>query len=661
MSRSEFFRFKVVGITLLLFALSGCAKNSEVAQISKSVCSYNCKTESNSSIISADAVPLYNKSIRSALDGNLPEAGNLINKALSIEPEDSSLHLWNAIIYHLKWLKGDPSKYKLAESGYLMALKFDPNNLKAALRLSLLYFHNKRYLPAVKALALAAQLDRENPEIYAAMAVSAYYARDLMIASWAARKAIEYRPDDEQFKQLESLISSALGMPVPRDGRSLDSEFIDNRSITRWNKFYRDNNLLLRVNEPMAPESDNEPLSDSETIAAQGSSGTPGFSSGLSLSPGVQSPEGLGANSGPVRKDWSDCQQYSYPKPPKPPPVAQSSSSVNDSLPEREALPSPCIGSALPQMAMLDVTLLRTIDTINESYGINLLKALQIVLSGDISYSKTNGGFQAGRVTETNYVLSLPSGGITYALNIANQGASKSELLLRPSLIALDRQPSKSFTGFSVFVEVGGNAYSSGSLVERKLGMSLSITPTFIDEDSMLLNISVVRAFTAPNLQIGTATAAFTTSSNEASASVLIKFDQTLILSGFRASDFEKTDDGTPLLNRIPLINSLFAQKTTANIQEQDIIVITPRRKVDLDGNLSSESLDNSDLSTIGSPEFGKLRDVAKKEIARQYSNSETVLNQLKQSPMFSEFRNGDINYEYVDKFYIFSIENILQ
>jgi hypothetical protein len=91
-------------------------------------------------------------------------------------------------------------------------------------------------------------------------------------------------------------------------------------------------------------------------------------------------------------------------------------------------------------MAVVDVTLIRTLETTGYNQGLNLLDGLKIVLSGARKYDSSE--TPSRTLTRS---LGLPQGGISYSLNIFNAGDTTADVIARPSLLALDRTPATFF------------------------------------------------------------------------------------------------------------------------------------------------------------------------------------------------------------------------
>jgi type II secretory pathway component GspD/PulD (secretin) len=145
-------------------------------------------------------------------------------------------------------------------------------------------------------------------------------------------------------------------------------------------------------------------------------------------------------------------------------------------------------------MAVFDVVLIRTEDTSNSSHGINLLDGLNLFFS-QTSQTQLTGSIAAVTQTTIRSLGAGPGTAISYSLNIANAGDSRSEVLARPTLVALDRQPSAFFSGRNLTLGISGQAGGSSTLSDRPIGISLSLTPTFVSDESMLVSVRVARSF----------------------------------------------------------------------------------------------------------------------------------------------------------------------
>ena len=142
-------------------------------------------------------------------------------------------------------------------------------------------------------------------------------------------------------------------------------------------------------------------------------------------------------------------------------------------------LPKPCAGEK-PPMAMIEVTMIRTEEAQTRMQGINLLDGLKMVKDTFFDADKR-------RVIGTNDVLTTSAASLVYSLNIANSLFAKNEVIARPSLSAVDRLPSVFFSGRTVSI-ASGTINTGFTLSDKSVGTSLSITPTFVDDETVLLS-----------------------------------------------------------------------------------------------------------------------------------------------------------------------------
>ena len=253
-----------------------------------------------------------------------------------------------------------------------------------------------------------------------------------------------------------------------------------------------------------------------------------------------------------------------------------------------EPLPSPCKGRKPPQMATVDAILIRTVDTQSSTYGINLLSGLT-AFAGAQSFrsSASSGSLSASGVVQnsvfgvgnaTSAAINSVSGLVSYSLNIANSTSSNSQVIARPTLTALDRIPSTFYSGGVITAGLNGGGVSGAQVTNIPTGVSLSITPTFVDEDTMMLAVKVSRSYVSGTIAQGGFNAGISTEQHAVTANVRVKYGETLILDGLASRQINAGQDGVPVLQDIPIIQYLFNQKTQALYSENVIVMVTPRR-----------------------------------------------------------------------------------
>lgn len=294
--------------------------------------------------------------------------------------------------------------------------------------------------------------------------------------------------------------------------------------------------------------------------------------------------------SAPQQKKWFDCD--AKPGLGKAPgggygvPVGGTS---GDQTLYLEPLPAPCQGQTSPKMAMIDAVLIRTVDAASTSNGVNLLQGLQIFAGAQRTTTTGQLPINAsvmGLGTATSATLNSVSGLLTYSMNIANAVSTSAQVVAKPTLTALDRIPSTFYSGQVQTVGLNGGGVSGAQVSNVPTGTSLSVTPTFIDEDSMMLAVKVSRSFIETTAPVGGFNAGISTQNHNVTANVKIRFGETLILDGLTDRGYNKSRDGVPVLQDIPIIQYLFSNVVKSQYSEDVVVLITPRRIVSSEADL---------------------------------------------------------------------------
>lgn len=311
-----------------------------------------------------------------------------------------------------------------------------------------------------------------------------------------------------------------------------------------------------------------------------------------------------------------------------------------------EPLPSPCQGQALPKMAMIDAVLIRTVDTNATSNGVNLLQGIQIF--GGAQRTTTTGQMPInasvmGVGTATSATLNSVSGLVSYSMNIANAVTTSAQVVAKPTLTALDRIPSTFYSGQVQTVGLNGGGVSGAQVTNVPTGTSLSVTPTFIDEDTMMLAVKVSRSFIDSTSAVGGFNAGISTQNHNVTANVKIRFGETLILDGLTDREYDKSRNGVPVLQDIPIIQYLFSNVTKSIYSENVIVLITPRRVVSSEADL--KKLESDMMKKTGRLDLQELSIYSQislySKLLSGRSNADTSLMALnRDSTFFREIKN---------------------
>lgn len=560
-----------------------------------------------------------------------------LNGALSRDPRNAVLNFINGLAYHLRTRGGEKDLFDLAETGYLIALETHSDLTVAAVQLGHLYLENRRYDKAQRAALYALDLEPENAEAAGILAAASYHMADMEMALWAVEKRRKLAPADRLTNRMTPLVYSANGLEAEAE-QAL--EFVDPRdrpTVDRRTRQWHELRLASLEDVPAPP--------------GQQLAGNPIDFSAPPPPMAAPRPE-VARDSEPVSDQgasayaWSDCRQQltssnsgmttygGY----------GSGSSSGDETTALTALPSPCKGRPLPKMAMVDVVMLRTDDNSSSSHGVNLLDNLNVFIQQSIQRERTFGTSPSTKQSTISSYIGLGSsvgGGLAYSLNIANASGQRADILARPSLLVLDRQPAQFFSGSNVTVAMI-SAQGGGNIQDKPVGVSLSVTPTFVDEDTMLLNVKAARSFFETTAPSATFQQSVQTSRNMVSASAKLKFNETLVLSGLSERETASVSSGVPVLRDIPGLQYLFNRETALDFTKSVLILLTPRRV-----STYGELLETAYISHDGAPELVKRAHAkAVKELGGVWPNLKATMQHMERNKLYAGVRNGDMHLE---------------
>lgn len=566
-----------------------------------------------------------NKITQDLVSGKLDEASENINRLLARQPENAQLHFLNGLENHLQFANGDPSKRDLAETGYLLALEFAPYDGKAARQLGYLYLELSRWRQSQARFSQAVKIDPTDVSSLLGLAISSYSTHDYGLALWASSEAVKFAPSSPKVIYMAAVIRAASGNFDEAKAtlnlfKTIDSDLQNtvklSKAVDRWNDVYKSSGYLLPVNRN---NSDQSRRLDNAYEA-------PLPQKPINISESVISP------------DWADCQQYLNPRTPSQTNnhIANTNSfntngrdnGISQTL---NALPSPCKGLPLPRSVIFDAFILAIQDDLVNNNGLNLLDGLSVVLQGSLLSTAELGGTNTRLLTRS---IATPEGGLKYSLNMINAGTVKGEILSRPTLIALDREPSYFFFGADLSVAIAGANGGSGSLENISIGTNLIVTPTFIDNDSMLVAVNIGRSSFQPISAGGTFSQQTQTSRATAQANALMKFGETLIISGLNEKELNNFDSRVPVLGNIPGIQYLFGKSTNGKKNTSVIVMLTPRKPTQANQLPSLKDKEKLALSEI--------RAKASQNGFVPSDNIETTLISIADNRMYLAARSGD-------------------
>ena len=550
---------------------------------------------------------LVQKSVDALEDGDLTDASQFINLALKLDVTNPDLQFLNGLTYHLMGVRGDASKFQLAEQGYEQSLKFDPGNLSARYQLGLLYMDQRRYGLAQAHFAAVALRWSDDPAVLYSLASASYYARDPKTSEAALNRLIAIDPDAQDNAEILKATALSLSAMDDRAGAAefvaaysnavMDSEdaaYLKQR-VENWQSFYNSDAEVLQAQFVTDPF--NQPDDSFDSYSAEQQNNT-----------GVDNNGGNGA----VEDGFTDSS-----------------------------------------MVVVDVVLIGTQEDVRNSRGVNLLNGLQLQfgdpLSGTLGWgttrTKTNDYLDSGLAQSTNTItrmIGIPA--VTYSLNIANSLDANNQILAKPSLVAQTGQTSEFFSGTEILAAAVSGGSGDSVSVQKEVGVKLAVTPEMLPNDMVRLHVVAERTFlTDPSNSVVFEFRLDTTKTN-VNSTVTMKFGETLILGGLSERETSKTSDGVPFLKDIPGLNYLFSQRVERQFERSILILMTPRRP-----SYSRQSADDRQAADNNMSDLERDLQRFEKRHGDWYTPRPTfsVLQEKLQSrEFFEEFRNGDVQIQ---------------
>lgn len=594
-SNSKIFTVRLRPLSLAIMStgllLSSCASVGTSAQSGTQAELENISMFEESAAVDRLYTPYVKAGVSALQKGDYIKASGEFSHALKFDPKNADLHFLNALSYHMRAEAGDSGQYDMAKVGYELALSYDASNYQAAFQLGQINYGEQAYPEAQDAFAYALLYDSDNPTYLEALAVASYYAQDLETAVNAIDRARELDPQNSHILDTSILIESAAGNA---DGARM--MFADYRESGAAVRPSRVNYLEKRISDWQ------EFHADSPMLLAQNSTS-----------------DVLGNADAAVTA----------------PAASTSSSSTTTTSTSTSATPT----ARSNRMVMVDVVIIRSEEINTTNKGLNLLGGLSSTLSGSLyNLSDTRTEITGAAQTDREVRTIAPSFAIKadYSLNIFNDAYDHNEVLARPTLIAEDGLKSEFFSGASFHVELGGAAGSLGAVQEVPIGIKLDVTPRFVDDNTIQMNVSAAREFVEGRAsQVGFNN--FTQISKTlVNANVTMQFGDTLILSGLSERETDEQNSGVPILKDLPGIQYAFSNENTLDYTKSVVIMMTPRRPQYTNEEGTNE-VDQGNLADL------KAND----EYFNPGSNMDAVFHNLGEYRFFREFRASDVTMEH--------------
>lgn len=563
---------------------------------------------------------------------DLPEAHQAVNEALQLDPRNAQLHFLNGFVYHLQARQGDTQKGEMALEGYQQALRIDPTHWIAQEFMGLAHMELKQFDKARLAFSDVLLLTPDSAMSIYALMVSSYLTGDAKTACAMAdqfrkvatapsraflRSSISVYGSCGDFTQADAMRQAF----VQQGGDGPEVERTDRR-LAQWKAVYR--------------AQGNGTASAGQTSLASMAAPARGDLLAQAFQPSVPRPRVTPPS--PPADDAPTAPRAEGAAPP----LAPSPASAPASAPAADDAPSS------PRMLLVDVVLLSTQELMSTSKGVNLLNALTLQLgsvSGNVAaYSRVVTANGTGTVsTAITRAVTIPA--LSYSLNIANANASVNEVLARPTLAAIEGMPSEFFSGTNLSAGVVSVSQQGGTTIvplDKRFGIKLAVTPTFLAQGRVQLKVEAQR--TALNASSENPRVAYQIEIGEttANANVVMNVGETLVLSGLSEKSSSSTRDGVPGLQDVPVLQYLFSNKKTNDLQRSVLILVTPRSPVQTSDGAASERDAMATRMQRLRESFGFSNSTP--------ANIEAVMTQLQGNSFFREFRQGDVSLERWDR-----------
>lgn len=559
------------------------------------------------------------------------KASDIFNLAVKTDMTNSWLHFLNAVAYQMRGVTGESALFPLAEQGYQMAIQFDDSNWLARYYAGLLAMQQRDWAGAQRRLAEAALYAGDQPDLLYDLAVASYYNRDpkTAAAALAGLRDHEEMSTDPRVLRASAIAAAALNQTEDAQG------FLDQ----------------LRTASKIPGEA--------KHVASRLSTWESAYRNGA-------------ASGGLVKTQFPGSGGFGQPTYPNQPSYPQQGGFPAPQQPGFGVPAQPGMGGAMgsagafmgsgdfieKKMAVVDVVILSTEEDNTHAMGVNLLDGLKIQFGNPVTltpgFSRTftrtnqehrdfNDPSNNTRTSTPNTVLTrqinIPA--ITYSLNIANSNAKRNEVLARPTLVALGNQTSNFFSGVDVNAAAVSNGQGSAVQIQKEVGVKLAVTPEFLPNNQIKLNIAAERTFLAnPNSSV-VFDFRLDTTKTMVNANVVMKFGETLILSGLSERDQSNGRDGVPVLQDIPIVQYLFSRNVDRNYYKSVLILLTPRK---------AQYTNRADEDIAAESAQAAPADLALAEFESKYRpwfkpipNIGEIVHSLEGSPLYREFRTGDL------------------
>lgn len=332
-------------------------------------------------------------------------------------------------------------------------------------------------------------------------------------------------------------------------------------------------------------------------------------------------------------------------------PVAAKPTSVRAGALLRTALTdSPVTGSqadGIPtrnaDQVSVDVAIVLSQNTRRSRTGMNLLDGLRAQFSYSNQRTRTSsGGAETGQRTITD-AISTPA--LNYNLNIFNAGGQSYQVVARPTLTAYRGETSEFFVGRTSTIPISG--VNVAQLERVDIGITLKVTPLEIDGDRIKVRIEATRSF-ASNEQAGSFAESLTLFRQNVATTAEVRFGESLVLSGLSESVNDSGNTRTPVVGRIPVVGSMFNERSSLERRDAALILLTPSPVVRVPAHFWARPESVEKIARLWS------------DVIDPASNATDITARLAHTRLFTRALPGDSPLSWKDSGDLRSLESLL-
>lgn len=638
----------------VIFLLSACASLSSFSDKAKakpsfsSIKDYSLNLNNKTSVEEAikNGLTRTQVLVRGGLkylqDEDYEKAKDVFNTGLTFDIDNGLLHFLNGYAYHQLYLRGDKNYLNLAEIGYKTAADKEPSLIGISYsQLGSLYLDSKKYTAAQEYIDRAVNEGQNSSEIlYDFAKVSAINGdfvksrlaiKELEKRNWSNPLLIKVRAI-QAASMANMTEAKVLSMQYAKSTSDLEDINYVNYRINQVSDQIKNGSLVALNSAPLAASSFPEIATEFVIVAEAENADTEPINASLSQPNNADSTVEDEVKKKTITK-WFRCDTET--KIFNDIQVQQTGTDENMLAP---ALPQSCPGES-PKSAIIEVTMVQNYYVNSSISGINLLDGLNAILtmsnSRTINNTRTYGAVPSSTRTSISSdvrssVLShgLNDSSLTYSINIANSGLNQSRSLARPTMTVIDRVPSVFFAGSTISLGIAPNTINVvPTIIDKTIGISLAVTPTFVDDESVLVSIRATEAGVSDDV-INVPEALLQQTRNSMHASALMKFDETLVINGLQFNSDRKASSGVPIVQEIPFLQYFF-KRATSNSSTLNFITFMTLRRPSQDSLLDGEITFEKSLVALkkyvkfDEKDFGPIQVTSAEKIER-------IVNQLK-------------------------------